>query len=1268
MASGDTISLRPDGRALTSKFRAVLLTLTGCLLVVIAIGSVNHWIVEPAFARLQRAQAIEDLQRAEGALRGELRQLGSTLADWSHWDDTYRFAADGNADYIQNNFGNWPMLETGTGINLCLVLSARGQIVYRGGYVAERGGELIPERFAGDRAPAIERLRPVWAEGRSIAGLLETEAGLYLVSAGPILTTEGTGPSRGGLLMARWLSPALIQELAERVQVGFMLFAQGDPRLSPAEQALWQRLQPGQPWVDPDRAEPAFVYEVMADLDGQPAFLLRAPIRQDISLVARQTSDALIGTLGLSAIALFLLIAWINRRNPYGVSETSVAHAWAGATLVVVIGLVLTLGAFSELQRLTSHPLDAGWILIVGALVTALCALYLYSLLAQQVRAEAVITRRTAELADREARLRGIVSHAPIGIGVFELQSDDALILIEANAAVDHILQRPCSQQLGISLEELLPAITATERPRIYRQLARHGGTHHWEAATYRDEIVSRDYEITAFQSAPNTVTIMLADITERRQAQRTLEQRDRLLQATAVALAELLSDPAFERAVQSALGILGQAVGADRAYVFQNRQQTQTEPRQAEWLSAWRAPPLDAFPPSPSLRVLDYEPIFAGWWERLSAGHSIAGSVGELPPQVGSFLAAQGIESLLILPILVQGQFWGVIGFADCGIGRAWTAAEDSVLRAVASALGSTYIRHQAESRQRLASAVFESVSESLIVTDAERRIVAVNRAFTEITGYEEAEVLGLDPRLLKSGHHPDSFYKVVWECLASQGRWQGEFINRCKDGGLSVVLSTLTEVRDESGKLTHYVGTANDITSQKAAEQRIEHLAYFDPLTDLPNRALLTQRAEQALSLATRNRRSVALLFMDLDAFKDVNDSLGHSAGDQLLIQATGRLAAFVRESDTLCRLGGDEFVLLLPETEQTGAEEVAHKVLKAFRAPFLLAPHELSVTLSIGIALAPQDATTIDDLLKHADTALYQAKGGGRNTVAFFNQDMNRAAVERLTLSGELRVALAAGQLRAHYQPKVNLADGRLLGAEALVRWEHPSRGLLPPGTFIPVAESSHLIVEIGDWMLSEVCRQLVAWRQAGYPPVPVAVNLAAKHFRSPNLTQQIADLLATHDLPAQWLALELTESTLLDSEATTMETLTSLQTLGIRLAIDDFGTGYSSLSYLRDLPIDALKIDRRFVQELESRADDRVFVSTIIALGHALGLAVIAEGVETEDQRAILREQGCDQAQGFFFARPLCPERFAHDWLVDSGMTEARAVRTEASGLK
>ncbi len=544
--------------------------------------------------------------------------------------------------------------------------------------------------------------------------------------------------------------------------------------------------------------------------------------------------------------------------------------------------------------------------------------------------------------------------------------------------------------------------------------------------------------------------------------------------------------------------------------------------------------------------------------------------------------------------------------------------------------------------------------------MTDAEGKIIAVNPAFTTLTGYVEAEVRGRSPRLLWADRQPKAFFQDMLRTVARAGVWQGEFWARRQDGERRAALGSLGAVRDATGRIAHYVGIATDITVQKAAEQRIEHLAYYDALTDLPNRALLAQRAELALALAARHHIGLAVLFLDLDRFKEVNDALGHVAGDALLAQVAARLQALVRAEDTVCRLGGDEFVLLLPEADQEGALRVADKVLVAFRQPFAVAGHALNATASVGIALYPHDGVDFAELLKNADAALYRAKHEGRNTRVFYDRAMNAATLARMVLETELRQALATGQLRAHYQPKVRLADGVLVGAEALVRWQHPERGLIPPGQFIPVAEASDLIVALGDWMLSEVCQQLAAWRRQGGLSLTIAVNLAARHFRQPGLADRMRGLLETYSLPAQALELELTESTLLDASADTIETLRQLERLGMGLALDDFGTGYSSLSYLKHLPLTALKIDQGFVRDLATNPDDRVIAATIVALGHHLDLVVVAEGVETEDQRRLLLEQGCDLAQGYLFDKPLPAEAFAAAWLVSGRGRKVEAL--------
>ncbi|MBZ4194621.1 MAG: EAL domain-containing protein [Candidatus Contendobacter sp.] len=552
-----------------------------------------------------------------------------------------------------------------------------------------------------------------------------------------------------------------------------------------------------------------------------------------------------------------------------------------------------------------------------------------------------------------------------------------------------------------------------------------------------------------------------------------------------------------------------------------------------------------------------------------------------------------------------------------------------------------------RAEERQRLASTVFEGTQEAVVVLDAQLNIVAVNPAFTALSGYTETEVLDKEPSFLR-GNRPDAYYQAIGQAVTEKGYWQGKFWGRRKNGGFCPTFSTLTEVRDAVGQITHYVGIATDISSQKEADIRIKHLVYYDALTQLPNRMLLAQRADQALAQAARRGEEAALLFLDLDRFKELNNTLGHAEGDALLVSVAAQIKEMTRETDILARVGSDEFVLLLPDTGQIGAARLAEKFLIAFRKPFVIAGHSLRITVSIGIALYPHNGTTFNDLLKNSNAALHQAKQDGRDTLRFYDGEMNRTTLERLVLDTELRAAIQSGQLRAYFQPKVYLVDGRPAGAEALVRWLHPEQGLILPGHFIPIAEASDLILAIGDWMLEEVCRQQAAWREAGRVPFTVAVNLAARHFRDPHLVERIQQLLTTYRLKPDALELELTETTLIETGPQTIAMLVTLHQMGVGLAIDDFGTGYSSLDYLKRLPITVLKIDQRFVRDLATEADDRTLAATIVTLGHGLGLSVVAEGVEIEEQRYILLEQGCELAQGYLFSPPLPAEEFAAWW--------------------
>ncbi|QXP83450.1 EAL domain-containing protein [Methylococcus sp. Mc7] len=560
---------------------------------------------------------------------------------------------------------------------------------------------------------------------------------------------------------------------------------------------------------------------------------------------------------------------------------------------------------------------------------------------------------------------------------------------------------------------------------------------------------------------------------------------------------------------------------------------------------------------------------------------------------------------------------------------------------------------RKKGDERLLLAGKVFEAVRESIMVTDANRVIVAVNPAFSDMTGYSPEEAVGRTPAFLQSGRHGREYYAAMWRAVEQEGSWQGEFWNRRKNGELFAVLETIVAVRDETGATVNYIGVAADISSLKEAEEHIHHLAYYDPLSALPNRRYLMERAEYALAWAERRKEELAVVFLDVDHFKDVNDSLGHQVGDELLVRVAAQIKEFTRDTDTIARLGGDEFALLLPDLGRDGVSQVADKILVALRKPFEHSGQAFAVTGSIGISLYPHDGTDFETLLRNADTAMYHAKQQGRNQFRFYDPGMNVDILARLTVLSELREAIPAGELRTFFQPEIDLADGKLVGAEALVRWQHPARGLLSPDQFIPIAESNDLIVAVSDWVLEDTCRHLAQWKKADLAPITVGVNLAARHFRDPRLVQRVESLLCRYGVPGSSLQLELTESTLLDADAQTMIVLQELIALGCSLSIDDFGTGYSSLSYLKNLPIATLKIDRSFVRDIAFDADDRTISGTVVALGHSLGLKVIAEGVESEEQRRILLEQGCDFGQGYLFSRPLGSKEFTK-WRMEHAM--------------
>ncbi len=586
------------------------------------------------------------------------------------------------------------------------------------------------------------------------------------------------------------------------------------------------------------------------------------------------------------------------------------------------------------------------------------------------------------------------------------------------------------------------------------------------------------------------------------------------------------------------------------------------------------------------------------------------------------------------------------------------------SPLRMAGTARDITAIR-RAERERRVALEVLRSMSEAVAVIDLDFCFISVNPSFSRITGYSEEEVTGQNANLLDSSQHSPDFYRRVRDILERTGHWAGEMWQQRKDDEEFLGWIEMSEVRDSLGMRSHFVAVVNDITDKKRAEQELRYLANYDTLTGLPNRALLSERLGRAIIRARRQETRVAVLFLDLDRFKDINDSLGHATGDRLLKAAAARLQATVSASDTVARLGGDEFTVVLEDVESLVAvERMARDILNAFSTPLEVDErHDVSITPSLGISLYPDHALVPTDLLKYADTAMYQAKAEGRNTYQVYNETMDAEARQRAAIISALRKALERGEFRLVYQPRMSLVDGRITGVEALLRWNSADLGEIAPTVFIPLAEESGLIVSIGEWVLGEACRQLKAWRTQGLTEICVGVNVSVLQLLRGNLVGYLKRVLEATELPADRIELELTESMVMQNAEQTTAVLNELRRMGVSLAIDDFGTGYSSLVYLKRLPIDTLKIDKEFIDDLTRDADDEAITSTIVTMGHSLGLTVIAEGVENEDQLNFLRQQGCDEIQGHWLSRPIDGDRclaFIRGWRPDLLLPDAQAA--------
>ena len=554
---------------------------------------------------------------------------------------------------------------------------------------------------------------------------------------------------------------------------------------------------------------------------------------------------------------------------------------------------------------------------------------------------------------------------------------------------------------------------------------------------------------------------------------------------------------------------------------------------------------------------------------------------------------------------------------------------------------------RKKAEEHLQLSAQMFSSSRDGIVITDAQNLVLSVNPAFTTITGYNAAETVGRTPGFLRSDRHDTAFYAAMWQEIQTKGYWQGELWNKRKSGVIYPEWLSISAVKDASGATTRYIGILSDLTDRKADQERIAYLDHYDKLTQLPNSDLLFDRTALALATAKRTNGRVSLLFLDIDRFQYINDSLGRSVGDQVLRTIATRLAKNLQADDTVCRHSADEFILLLPNTSAHGAAHAASRMLALIKEPVLLdSGQELRLTASIGAAIYPDNGSDFEKLTQCAGAALKQAKLNGRDNFKFFTEQMHGQVNEILLMENQLRQALPKGELLLYYQPQVDAVTCRIIGAEALIRWQHPEWGLVSPSRFIPIAENSGQILEIGDWILRTAVQQVADWQREGLGVVPVAVNLSALQFRQSTLCATVGAALQNSQLSPALLELELTERIAMEDSSLTVDQISKLHAMGVTLSIDDFGTGYSSLSYLKLYQIDKLKIDQSFVRELGLDASDGAIVKAIINMAHGLGFRTIAEGVETQSQLDYLRAQGCDEIQGYFFGRPVPAEEFAH----------------------
>lgn len=720
----------------------------------------------------------------------------------------------------------------------------------------------------------------------------------------------------------------------------------------------------------------------------------------------------------------------------------------------------------------------------------------------------------------------------------------------------------------------------------------------------------------------------------------------EQLFELSARLTLRLLGTEELDDVIQQALEGLGQGTGVDRVYLFE----THTDPdtghligdQRYEWAAEGIAPEID----NPSLQGLDFDAVLPRHRACLEAGESVRVVVRTAPDDSErELMSSQGILSLLTVPVLLRGRLWGFLGFDSVRSEREWADDDERILRIVAASLGAAIERRRNEAESRQARTVFEATRDAIIVTDPDGLMVAVNPSVLRLTGYTEEELVGRPSRMLDTRREDQAFYDTVWGALREVGHWHGENWIRRKDGEEYPQWLSISAVTDAHGRATHYVAVGTDISRLKHTEAQLQFLAEHDVLTELPNRRRATRQLELAIARAQARGGRAAVLFVDLDRFKSINDSLGHEVGDSVLKEVAMRMRDRLRGEDTLARLGGDEFVVVLASLgEPEEADIVARGLLRRLREPVKVGERELFVGASIGISHYPDHASSAEELLRFADVAMYEAKLAGRDQVHVFTPAMKRDALGQLDLESQMRRAVDDGRMQLHYQPRVCIASGRVVGAEALLRVDDGNGGYLRPDAIIPLAERSGLINRIGRWVIEDACRQMHAWEQEGLRDLIISVNVSARQFHSGDLGEVVAAARARWPVEHSKLELEITETVLMDRPEVSIDQLHALRGSGVRISLDDFGTGYCSLAYLTRFPIDTLKIDARFVADLPSDHRAATIARSVIALGQQLKLTIVAEGVETHGQLEFLRQHGCAHLQGFVFSLAVPAEAF------------------------